>query len=58
MWFAYGDLVAVARLQRLRRAFSLNYAALGLVVDLLDRIAALEADLRNHPRPARGRSWI
>lgn len=58
MWFTYGDLVAVARLQRLRTAFSLNYAALGLVVDLLDRIAALEADLRNHPRPARGRSWI
>jgi hypothetical protein len=47
----------VARLQRLRSAFSLN-CALGLVVDLLDRIAALETDLRNRPRPARGRSWI
>lgn len=58
MSFAYSDLVAVARLQRLRTAFSLNYAALGLVVDLLDRIAALEAELRNRPRPARGRSWI
>ena len=58
LWFSYSDLAAVARLQRLRTAFSLNYAALGLVVDLLDRIAALENALRNRPRPARGRSWI
>jgi chaperone modulatory protein CbpM len=43
LWFASSQVAAVARLQRLRAGFALNYAALGLVVDLLDRIAALEA---------------
>jgi hypothetical protein len=46
MWFTPSQLAAVARLQRLRAGFSLNYAALGLVVDLLDRIARLEAAQR------------
>jgi hypothetical protein len=43
LWFPREQLAQLARLQRLRAAFSVNYAALGLVVDLLDRIAALEA---------------
>ena len=43
LWFAPTQLAAVARLQRLRAGFALNYAALGLVVDLLDRIAAWRA---------------
>lgn len=37
------ELAAVARIQRLRAGFCLNYAAIGLVVDLLDRIEELEA---------------
>jgi hypothetical protein len=41
--FHRGQLAAVARMQRLRAGFSLNYGALGLVADLLDRIAELEA---------------
>ena len=45
-----GQVAAVARIQRLRAGLSLNYAALGVVVDLLDRIAELEAALRA-PRP-------
>ena len=49
MWFTPSQLPAVARLQRLRAGFALNYAALGLVVDLLDRIARLEAAQRRHP---------
>jgi hypothetical protein len=49
MWFTPSELTAVARLQRLRAGFALNYAALGLVVDLLDRIAQLEAAQRRHP---------
>ena len=53
LWFPPRQLAAVARLQRLRAGFGLNYAALGLVVDLLDRIARLEAALR---RPATDRS--
>ena len=38
--------VALARIQRLRAGLSVNYAALGLVMDLLDRIEVLEAALR------------
>jgi chaperone modulatory protein CbpM len=33
--------------------FALNYAAIGLVTDLLDRIAVLEAALRGARRPGR-----
>jgi chaperone modulatory protein CbpM len=46
LWFAPAQVAAVARLQRLRAALPLNYAALGLVVDLLDRITQLETALR------------
>jgi len=44
--FAAPQLRAVARIQRLRAGLSVNYAALGLVMDLLDRIEVLEAALR------------
>ena len=47
---------AMARIQRLRAGLALNYAALGLVIDLLDRIAELESALRRARRPG-GRSW-
>jgi hypothetical protein len=61
LWFAPNQLPAVARLQRLRAGFGLNYAALGLVVDLLDRIARLEAAQRRRPPeptpPRGGRPW-
>jgi hypothetical protein len=40
--FPPSELAAAARLARLRAGFSLNYAALGLVAFLLDRIAELE----------------
>jgi hypothetical protein len=50
------ELAAIARLQRLRAGFALNYAALGLVADLLDRIAALEAAARRPPR-RKDSSW-
>jgi DNA-binding transcriptional MerR regulator len=46
LWFAAPQLRAVARIQRLRAGLSVNYAALGLVMDLLDRIEVLEAALR------------
>ena len=42
LWFRPAQVATVARLQRLRATLPLNYAALGLVVDLLDRIAQLE----------------
>jgi DNA-binding transcriptional MerR regulator len=46
LWFTPEQVAAVARLQRLRTTLPLNYAALGLVVDLLDRITELETLLR------------
>jgi chaperone modulatory protein CbpM len=46
LWFTGEHLLAVARVQRLRAGLGLNYAALGLVIDLLDRVAELERELR------------
>lgn len=46
LWFGAPQLRALARMQRLRAGLSVNYAALGLVMDLLDRIEVLEAALR------------
>jgi hypothetical protein len=50
LWFAPAQLVALARLQRLRAGLGLNYTALGVVVDLLDRVAELERALRTPSR--------
>ena len=46
LWFEPSALVTVARIQRLRTGLGLNYAAIGLVVDLLDRIEELESASR------------
>jgi chaperone modulatory protein CbpM len=46
LWFAATAPVTVARIQRLHAGLSLNYNAIGLVLDLLDRIETLEAELR------------
>jgi chaperone modulatory protein CbpM len=57
-WFGPEQLAAIARIQRLRAGLGLNYAALGLVVDLLDRVADLERQLRaTSVRPTGGSSW-
>ena len=53
LWFSRSELAEVARVQRLRAGFALNYAAIGLVTDLLDRIAVLEAALRGAQRRGR-----
>ena len=53
LWFSRGEFAAVARVQRLRAGFALNYAAVGLVADLLDRITVLEAALRVAQRRGR-----
>lgn len=50
LWFPPTQLSAAARLQRLRCGLGLNYAALGVVVDLLDRIAGLEKASRTTTR--------
>ncbi|MCW2533856.1 MAG: hypothetical protein JWP62_3426 [Blastococcus sp.] len=56
--FSPSQVAVVARLQRLRTTLPLNYAALGLVVDLLDRITELETALRIRGRtePVRPRT--
>jgi chaperone modulatory protein CbpM len=56
--FPPAELAAAARLQRLRSGFALNYAALGLVTALLDRIAEQDAALRRRPNRAGGSPWI
>jgi chaperone modulatory protein CbpM len=46
LWFAVTAPAVVARIQRLHAGLSLNYNAIGLVLDLLDRIERLEAAFR------------
>jgi chaperone modulatory protein CbpM len=46
LWFEPSAAVTVARIQRLRTGLGLNYAAIGLVLDLLDRIEELESASR------------
>jgi hypothetical protein len=46
LWFSPSAVAQVARLQRLRAALPVNWAALGLIADLLDRITELETALR------------
>ena len=43
------ELARAARIQRLRAGLGLNYTAVGVVLDLLDRIDTLEAALRARP---------
>jgi DNA-binding transcriptional MerR regulator len=47
LWFSPAQLAVMARIQRLRAGLALNYAAIGLVSDLLDRITVLETALRS-----------
>ncbi|MFD1541266.1 chaperone modulator CbpM [Nonomuraea guangzhouensis] len=45
--FPPAQVALAARIQRLHTGLSLNYAAIGLVIDLLDRIEELETTLRS-----------
>ena len=51
LWFDSRAPLLIARAQRLRGDLGLNYAALGLVLDLLDRIDHLEGALRRSGHP-------
>jgi hypothetical protein len=42
LWFPPAQLAAASRIQRLHQGLALNYTAIGVVADLLDRIAVLE----------------
>jgi chaperone modulatory protein CbpM len=45
-WFEPSALATVARIQRLRTGLGLNYAVIGVALDLLDRIDELESASR------------
>jgi chaperone modulatory protein CbpM len=53
LWFDARTPALVARAQRLRHGLGLNYASLGLVLDLLDRIDHLEGALRRAGSPGK-----
>jgi chaperone modulatory protein CbpM len=53
LWFTRSQVAVMGRIQRLRAGFGLNYAAVGLVTDLLDRIAVLETALQKAHRARR-----
>ena len=55
LWFGTADLPVVARIRRLHADLALNYAALGLVLDLLERIQELESVTA--PATGRHRPW-
>lgn len=57
LWFRPDQIAQVGRIRRLRETFPLNYAAIGLVCHLLDRIAALESAARRRPRPPGEPPW-
>lgn len=50
LWFSPAQIVEAARIQRLRAGLNLNYAAVGVVIELLDRLAELEAAARSRHR--------
>jgi chaperone modulatory protein CbpM len=54
LWFPPSQVAVMGRVQRLRAGLALNYAAIGLVIELLDRIAELEAALRTARRRGGG----
>jgi hypothetical protein len=53
--FMPAQIAEVGRIRRLRLHLPLNYASLGLVRDLLDRIVAL--DMQHRSRRLGDRSW-
>jgi chaperone modulatory protein CbpM len=57
LWFDPSQVVTMARIQRLRSGLGLNYAALGLVLDLLDRIADLEKTQSRESTRFGGTTW-
>jgi chaperone modulatory protein CbpM len=58
-WFGRDQVLAAARIRRLRIGLGLNYSSLGLVVELLDRVADLERQLRmTSTRRTGGTPWI
>jgi hypothetical protein len=49
LWFDASQVREMATIQRLHLRLNVTYSSLGLVMDLLDRIAALERSSRRSP---------
>lgn len=56
LWFDPSQVREMATVQRLHLRLNLSYSSLGLVMDLLDRISALERSSRR-PASDRGVRW-
>lgn len=57
--FPHGELAEARRIERLRSGLPVNYAALGLIVEMLDRIGRLESALRTQRAAHEAtRRWI
>ncbi|WGL50799.1 chaperone modulator CbpM [Nocardioides sp. BP30] len=56
LWFSPSQVKEMARIQRLRVSLNLSYCAVGLVAELLDRIAELERAQRRMSRRG-GAPW-
>ena len=56
LWFEPSQIAVMAKIQRLHRELNLSYASLGLIIDLLDRIAQLER-LHRQVRARGGDRW-
>lgn len=57
LWFRDSKLRAVARIRRLKACLPLNYAALGLILDLLDRIEELERQQQRSAQVRTNQRW-
>lgn len=55
--FPPAQIAVMARIQRLRAGFGLNYAALGLVLELLDRVEEAQARQGRRPRRDGDQPW-
>lgn len=55
--FSSNEVATAFRLQRLRAGLGLNYAALGLVIELLNRITVMERALRLYARESGEGPW-
>jgi DNA-binding transcriptional MerR regulator len=49
LWFGPDQVLVAGQIQRLHEGLALNYAAIGLVLDLLERIHRLEARAGSTP---------
>jgi MerR HTH family regulatory protein len=56
LWFRPSEAYNVARIERLRTGLDLNYAAIGLVMDLLDEIDELHAAAHSPTRASKERA--